>query len=348
MANDKETEREIDRSKERSSESDNASTEAQAALKDGKTTKQDVSMVAAQTQVSELFGTPSFFRQGTDADAGTIHDTIVPNPWQAGGMMDQKTKEEMALGNLKNYDAESLKQINESYKQQYGHDMLDDMKTYMSPDAYRRAQEIMKGEKDPGYLSPTQAESEKALNSFKLSNGRPLSDYTDADQLAAIQKNEAMKRGLEDDMGIGSTDGPAQMSKDAQKELLDQYPEQLKGVDINTVEGSQMYVAAYNAREVERFNSNWYAQQAQNHPEWPADKREKFVRIQNEWNDAVAKGDKDVTRKTLAERYNGGNPNQTAEVEAQRKNTPNGDGLRDGANTAGDVWSKITHWVGVA
>jgi hypothetical protein len=344
MANDKDTERKNDRPEERK-ESDNASREAQVALKDGKDPKQDVSMVAAQAKVSELFGDLTFGRTGVDADAASIHDTIAPNPWQAGGMMDQKTKDELALNGLKNHDADSLKQINESYKQQYGRDILDDMKTNMSPDAYRRAQEIMKGEKDPGYLSPTKADSDKALNSFTDANGRPLSDYTDSEQLAAIQRNEAVKRGLEDDLGIGKTDGPAQISKDTQAELLKKYPDQLKDVDVNSVDGSQMYVAAFNAREVDRFNSGWYEKEAQEHPEWNADKREKFVRIQQEWNAAVVNGDKDATRKILAERFNGGNPTQTAEVEAQRNQTPEGNRLRDASNTAGDVWTKIKSWV---
>ncbi len=348
MANDKDTERKNDPIEDRRNESENASNEADTALRDGKNLKEDVSMLAAQNKVGEVFGTPTFFRQGADADAGAIHDVLVPNPWQAGGMMDQKTKDELALSSLKGHDADSLKQINESYKQQYGHDMLDDLKANVSPDAYRRAQEILKGEKDPGYLSPTKSDSEKALNSFTDKNGNPLSNFTDAEGLAAIQRNEAMKRGVEDDLNIGSTDGPAQVSKADQKDLLEKYPNQLTGVDVNSVDGAQMYVAAFNAREVERFNSNWYANEAEKHPEWPAHKRDKFVRIQQEWNDAVAKGDKESTRKILSERYNGGNQYQTSEVEAQRDQTPNGNRLRDMSNTAGDIWSKIERWVGAA
>lgn len=348
MANGKEAEREVESSKVRENDRDNASVEAQAALKEGNNSRTDVSLLAAQTKVSDLFGNPKFFRQGVDADAGVIHDSIVPNSLQAGGMMDRKTKEEHALGNLKNYEAESLKKINESYKQQFGHDILEDMKKHLSPDAYRRAQLIFNGEKDPGYLSPTQAESEKALNSFKDKDERPLSAYVDAEQLAAIQRNEAMKRGIEDELGIGESDGPAQVSKKLQEDLLKKYPEQLKGVDVNSVEGAQMYVAAFYANEVDRFNSGWYGNQAKDNPDLPPDRRKKFDEIQKEWNEAVAKGDTEATRKIVSRRYNPGHPAQESEVEAQRGNTPNGSGLRDGRNTVGDVWSKITRWVGVA
>ncbi|MCC6980789.1 MAG: hypothetical protein IT343_20890 [Candidatus Melainabacteria bacterium] len=346
MASDSAVEREVDTSKVR--ESGDVSVEVQAALKGGNNSRSDASLLAAQTMVSNLFGNPEFFRQGIDADAGAIHDSVVPNPLLAGGMMDRKSKEELVLGNLKNYGAESLKQINESYKQQYGHDMLDDMKKHLTPDAYRRAQLILNGEKDPGYLSPTQAESEKALNSFKDKSGRPLSDYVDAEQLAAIQRNEAMKRGIEDELGIGKSDGPAQVSKDLQEELLKKYPEQLKGVDVNSVDGAQMYVAAFYVNEVERFNSGWYGNQAKDNPDLPPDRRKKFDEVQKEWNEAVAKGDTEATRKIVSRRYNPGHPAQESEVEAQRGNTPNGNGLRDGRNTVGDVWSKITRWVGVA
>ncbi|MCC7531369.1 MAG: hypothetical protein IT342_22895 [Candidatus Melainabacteria bacterium] len=346
MANENETDRRNERLEDDKKKSENASNEAQAAMREGKNLKQDMSLVAAQSQVSEVFGNPTFFRQGADADAGEIHDLVVPNPLQAGGMIDQKTKDELVLSSLKSHDADSLKQINESYRQQYGHDMLDDLKENVSPDAHRRAQEILKGEKDPGYLSPTKADSEKALNSFKDKDGQPLSDYIDAEQLAAIQRNEAMKRGIEDDLGLGTSD-PAQFQIETRTDLLKAYPNELKGVDINTVEGAQMYVAAKMAFEVEKFNSNWYGEEAKN-PNCPADRREKFERIQKEWNDAVAKGDKEATRKLLAERYNPGNPKQESEVEAQRAQTPNGNRFRDVSNSAGETWSRIKSWVGAA
>jgi hypothetical protein len=327
------------------SDSDNASREAQTKQRDdGKDSTRSWGLDKAQGVVDAHFGPVAFIREGVDADAASMHDSIVPNPVQMGGIMEPKTKDEITLAAMKNHSPEYLNAMNESYRQQYGHDMLDDMKANMTPDAYRRAQAILNGETDPGYLSPTKKNSEDALNTFKASNGRPLSDYIDAEQLAAIQRNEAVKRGVHDDLGVGQTHGPAQMSDANVKQLRELYPEQLKDADPNTVEGAQKFVAAFNAHEVDQFNNGYYGKEAQDMANSP-EKREKFERIQKEWDEAVARDDKDATRKLLTDRYNGGNPKQIQEVEAQRGQTPTGSGLRDMGNDAAYAAEKIWKFV---
>lgn len=260
-------------------------------------------------------------------------------------------RQDDALQALQNKSPEELTKLQNAYKEKYGSDLREDLRSTMSADNFHRANAILNGERDPGYMGATVKEAEDALKSKNdMINGKKLEDFIDAEQLVAIQKNEISKRGVEDDLqdsgywpGKDPSIGPAQLKQSNIDDLRnDLRNADLKDVDPRTPDGAQKFVAAYLRREAEKLSTSGYAAEAAMSKNLSPKQKEWLNQMQTEWNDAVERGDREATRKILAQSFNRMQKGQDDDVEAKRDtNGANRDKWQETKNSGWDILKKV-------